>query len=707
MQKDRHPHKAPGSADLAQLFAAAVSAFQAGQYPEAHQLCAAVVERDKKNIAALHLLGVLEALRHRADDALRCFDRALRLGPRNADILADKGKVLSEAGRHQDALACYQESVSINPVHGIALLNQGCSLLALSRPAEALAIFDRLLNFAANFPPALKNRGVALKDLNRLGEAADSYRQALVLDPQDIEAWCNVGDVFLRLKRFDEALGAYDKALVLKPDLAEAWLGRGNVFNELKRYDEAFAAYDKAFAFKPELTGAEGIRLHAKMQICDWSNYDAECAHLTASIQSGHVAAPPFVMLSIPASSEDLLCCARLWVAENYPPSANPFWRGERYNHDRIRLGYLSADFRQHPVSILAAGLFESHDKSRFDVTAISTGPDDGSDMRQRLKGAFDRFVDAEKASDDQVAALIRELEIDVMVDLMGFTALSRPGVMARRGAPVQASYLGYAGTMGAGYVDYIIADRIVIPEEQRQYYSEKTVYLPDSFIGHDSKRTIAGRTPTRSECGLPRTGFVFCAFGNTYKIVPSVFDIWMRLLRRVQGSVLWLSGTNEGAIRNLQREAQNRGVDPARLVFAPRVPRNEDHLARYRLADLFLDMLPYNAHATASDALWAGLPVLTLRGEIFAGRVAASLLSAAGLPELITTVPDAYELMAIELATQPEKLGEIRRKLAANRLTTPLFDTRLFTRHIEAAYLAMIERHRAGLAPDHIVISN
>jgi predicted O-linked N-acetylglucosamine transferase (SPINDLY family) len=289
----------------------------------------------------------------------------------------------------------------------------------------------------------------------------------------------------------------------------------------------------------------------------------------------------------------------------------------------------------------------------------------------------------------------------------MGFTALSRPGVMARRGAPVQVSYLGYAGTMGTGYVDYIVADRIVIPEEQRQYYSEKTVYLPDSFIGHDSKRTIAGRTRTRSECGLPRTGFVFCAFGNTYKIVPSVFDIWMRLLSRVQGSVLWLSGTNEGAIRNLQREAQNRGVDPSRLVFAPRVPRNEDHLARYRLADLFLDMLPYNAHATASDALWAGLPVLTLRGEIFAGRVAASLLSAAGLPELITTVPDAYELVAIELATQPEKLGEIRRKLAANRLTTPLFDTRLFTRHIEAAYSAMIERHRAGLAPDHIVISN
>jgi predicted O-linked N-acetylglucosamine transferase (SPINDLY family) len=393
-----------------------------------------------------------------------------------------------------------------------------------------------------------------------------------------------------------------------------------------------------------------------------------------------------------------------LWVANNYPASAKQIWQGEKYNHDRIRVAYLSADFRQHAASFVMAGMFECHDRSRFEMTAISFGVDDGSEIRRRVKASFERFIDARLYSDEQIADLVRSLEIDIAVDLMGFTTDSRTGVFARRAAPVQAHYMGYPGTMGASYIDYIIGDRIVIPESERQHYSEKIVSLPNSYFVNDFRREVAERTFTRTELGLPSTGFVFCCFNSSHKITPSVFDRWMRILQQVEGSVLWLLQANAKAADNLRREARLRGVDPNRLVFAGRMPPSE-HLARHRAADLFLDTLPYNAHTTASDALWAGLPVLTCIGDTFVGRVAASLLQAICLPELITATLDHYERLALELATNPAKLSTIRSKLASNRLAAPLFDTQLFTRHIETAYAAMHERHQAGLPPRDIVV--
>jgi predicted O-linked N-acetylglucosamine transferase (SPINDLY family) len=433
------------------------------------------------------------------------------------------------------------------------------------------------------------------------------------------------------------------------------------------------------------------------MTLCDWTNFDTECANLISSVKNGKPNTWPFAFVAVSSSPGDQLQCAKLWVAEQFPQSQKVIWQGKPYAHDRIRIAYVSADFREHPVSFLIAGMLECHDRSRFDVAAVSLGPDDSSELSQRLKASFEHFIDARAFSDDQIANLIRSSEVDILVDLMGFTADSRMGIFARRPAPIQVSYLGYPGTTGAPYIDYILADRFVIPEAKRECYSENVVYLPDSFMANDSKRKISERLPRRSECNLPETGFVFCSFNNSYKIVPHVFDIWMRLLRKLDNSVLWLSNTNETAIRNLRREAESRGVDPGRLVFAQRVLLNEDHLARHQLADLFLDTLPYNAHTTASDALWAGLPVLTCPGQTFAGRVAASMLSAINLPELIATTPEAYEQMAIDLANDPEKLAVIKRTLAENRLTTPLFDTKLFTRHLEAAYTAICKRHQAG----------
>jgi predicted O-linked N-acetylglucosamine transferase (SPINDLY family) len=380
-------------------------------------------------------------------------------------------------------------------------------------------------------------------------------------------------------------------------------------------------------------------------------------------------------------------------------------WHGEAYAHDRIRIAYLSADFHSHATAALMAGVFESHDRTRFQTVAISFGPDDRSEMRARLMPAFERFVDVREKSDPEIATTLRQMEIDIAIDLKGYTQDSRPGILAHRPVPIQAGYLGFPGTMGADYIDYIIADAVVIPPEHESFYTEKVVRLPDTYQGNDSKRRIAERTPTRAEAGLPETGFVFCCFNNNFKILPDMFAIWMRLLACVEGSVLWLIEDNAAAARNLKREAVARGIAADRLVFAPRV--NLDvHLARHRLGDLFLDTLPYNAHTSASDALWAGLPVLTCLGTGFAGRVAASLLQAVGMPELVTQSLEAYESLALKLARDSGALDALKAKLARNRMTQPLFDTTRFTRNLEAAYLAMWERHRSGLPPAGFAVS-
>jgi predicted O-linked N-acetylglucosamine transferase (SPINDLY family) len=395
---------------------------------------------------------------------------------------------------------------------------------------------------------------------------------------------------------------------------------------------------------------------------------------------------------------------ARSWSAHQYPAAAQPIWAGERYRHERIRVAYLSGDFREHAISRLVAGLYESHDRMRFEILALSSGPSDGSDIRRRIEAAFDRFVDVTSYSEDQLAAFIRASEIDLLVDVAGYTAWARTRALARRPAPVQINYLGYPGTMGAPYVDYIVADAIIIPEEHKPFYSEKVVHLPHTYQPNDSKRVVPQRSFERTELGLPADSVVLCCFNNCYKITPPVFVSWMQILKGAANSVLWLFEENAIAPNNLKREAAARGIDPQRLIFAARMP-HDDHMARLRHADLFLDTAPYNAHTTASDALWMGLPLVTRIGDTFAGRVAASLLTAMGVPELVTSSVETYEALAIELAGNPERLAAIKRKLAANRRTAPLFDTTRYTRHVEAAYVAMYERWQAGLPPADIVV--
>jgi predicted O-linked N-acetylglucosamine transferase (SPINDLY family) len=539
---------------------------------------------------------------------------------------------------------------------------------------------------------ALLRNANSLLGLGRQREALDLYERYLKTTPQSAEAWHNRGTALAQMKRYAEALSCYDSALALCPGSAQTWNARGNLLFEERRYDEAPASYEKALELDPAVPYARGYRLLAKLWCCDWQGLEEEQEKIALGLKDGRRVIQPFGSLMLSREPAELAEAARIWMAGRHgaPP---PLWRDESYRHDRIRIAYLSGDFREHPVSYLMAGVFEHHDRDRFETMAISFGSDDKSEIRGRIAGAFEHFVDARGMNDFAIASLLRRHEVDIAIDLMGLTADCRGAILAHRPAPIQVNYLGFPGTMASAHMDYLIADEIAIPPEEHRHYSEKIVYLPGSYMANDSARPITVERPSRAAAGLPDHGFVFCSFNSAYKFRPSTFAIWMRLLSAVDGSVLWLPGANASVRANLIREARTRGVAAERIVFARHLESQADHLARISLADLFLDTLPCNAHTTAYDALWAGVPVLTCTGSTFPGRVAASLLHAMGLPELVTQSAADYEALALKLAREPQMLRTIRAKLAHNRNNCALFDTARFTRYLETAFTEMVER--------------
>ena len=721
-------HMAP-LADVTSVLHQALAFHQANLLEEAEQLYLKVLQGNSRNFDALHLLGVVYFQRGDHVGAIRQIDRALKINPKSAAAHSNLGNALKGLKRFKDAIKSYDKAISIKPDYFEAYSNRGDALNELKRFAEALSNCDRAIALKPDYAQAINNCGVALDGLKRFDEALKWYDAAIALKPDYAEAFNNRGDIFNKLtktdaaladfekavalnpdlaiafnnqgialqilKRFDGALASYDRAIALKADYAEAFSNRGKAFGELKRLDEGLADIERALALDPELNYIKGDYLHSMLHLCDWREFEQDCARLISAFKGSYVA-QPFTLLPVSAGPAVQRRCAELFIADRYPAAA-PLWRGELYAHERIRVGYVSGDLREHPVAVLAAGLFEHHDKSQFETIAISFGSFEPDRMTERLKGSFERFIDVRGKGDREIAALLRELEIDIAVDLNGFTGDARPNIFAARPAPVAVNYLGYAGTLGADYWDYIVADPFVIPAETQKQYAEQVVYLPGSFMSNDDGRKIAAATPSRAEAGLPVHGFVFCCFNNSYKFTPDAFEVWMRLLRQIEGSVLWLSASNPGAMQNLRGEAEKRGVSPERLIFAPRVASNEDHLARLRLGDLFLDTLYYNAHTTACDALWAGLPLITHPGETFASRVAGSLLTAVGLPELIAPSLGDYEALALKLAREPKLLSEMRQKLARNAKTHALFNTERFTRHMEAAYRTMWQRAQRG----------
>ena len=617
-----------------------------------------------------------------------------------------QGMAFHEQGQLAQAQVFYEQVLNIQPHHFDAI--HMCGVIACQQKKYQLGyeLISKAIHINnPNIATTYKNLGLVLQELRQLDAAIASYDRAIAIKPDYAEAHYNRGNALNELKQLVAAAASYDRAIAIMPYYADAYYNRGIVLQELKQLDTALQSYDKALQIRPDLEFLYGMRLHIKMQLCDWDKAETQFFELENKILHNEIATSPLPLFGIKDSLGLQRKSAELFSQHKFPVNPSLGLIAKRPVQQKIRIGYYSADFGEHPVSYLTAGLYESHDRSRFEIIAFSLGYHADSKMRKRLLLAFDQFIDVRDKSDGEVAQLSRDLAIDIAIDLGGHTKDSHTGIFACRAAPIQINYLGYSGTMGAEYIDYIIADHTLIPPECQSGYSEKIVYLPDSYMVNDRQRKISEIQFTRQDWDLPETGFVFCCFNNSYKITPVIFEIWMRILNAVEGSVLWLREDNPVASSNLKKEAERRGVNAERLVFAKRVESLADHLARHRQADLFIDTLPYNAHTTTSDALWAGLPVLTCRGESFASRVAASLLNAIHLPELITSTLDDYEQRAIELAKNPGKLAEIKQKLATNRLTTPLFDTQLFTQRLEAAYTQIYQRYQADLPPDHIDI--
>ncbi|HEY8253413.1 MAG TPA: tetratricopeptide repeat protein [Rhizomicrobium sp.] len=636
--------------DIDQLYGAALAAQKSGQEAEAERLYRRILEQASP-----------------------------------PEVLVNLGNLLARQTRREEALALYDRALAARPDFLEGLFNRAGLLLELKRPEEALENYERLVALRPELFVAWNNRGSALRALQRHEAALASFERAATLNPSHVNALINRAMALWDLRRLQEALAAADRALTVQPAHAEALYTRANILRDLGRMAEALAGYEQALAIQPAHLHALNGAAQAALALCDWAKVETLTPRLKQNAAAGPALIQPYVLLGYDDDPLLQRRCAENYVRRTVPPRATV--AGRRYTHDRIRLAYLSADFHQHPTAQLMAELFERHDRARFEVTAVSFGPDDGSPMRARLREAFDHFEDVRGKSDAEVAQWLTARETDIAVDLNGHTHGARTGIFAHRPAPVQVNYLVYPGTMGAPFIDAILADRIVLPLDQQAFCSEKIVHLPDCYQANDATRVLLP-APARAQAGLPAEGFVFCSLNNGWKITRPVFEIWMRLLAQIEGSLLWLlDGPHAG---NLRREASARGVEPSRLIFAPKLPPDR-HLARHQLADLFLDTLPYNAHTSCSDALWAGLPVITCYGKAFPGRVAASLLKAIDLPELVTTRLGDYEAKALELAKNPALLAATKQKLLRNRRATALYDSERFRRNIEAAYEKML----------------
>ena len=694
--------------DLKALAEQAVRIHQQGDFAGAEALYRQILDADPSLFGPHYYLGLMRMQQGRNEDAARFLQDALRISPDNASARYSLGIALMNLKQADQALAAFDAVMTTGAQDPRLFNHRGVALWNLKRPAEALASFERALALEPQSAESWGNRGLALRDLGRHAEALASFDRVLAIAPQSAAAWNSRGNVLRDMGRFDEAIESFGQAISLQPGYSEALNNRGYTWwSDKQHYAPALADLEQALALDPDHPYAAGEVLHLKMCVADWSDFDSRKAQLDADVRAGKRAARPFMYQAASDDPADLQSCSRIWARDMYlevPAAAHD--RTARRNAAKIRIGYVSGEFRQQATQILMAGLYEAHDKSRFELIALDNGINDHSPMRARLEKSFDQWIDISGLSDEGAAARIRAERIDILVNLNGYFGKLRMGVFARRPAPVQVNYLGFPATLGASYIDYIIADRIVIPQDEQRFYDEKVVTLPGSYQANDNKGRVLAPTPSRAEAGLPADGLVFCNFNNAYKLTPGTFAGWMHILKQVDGSLLWLLQSPAPFADNIRQAAQAQGVSGTRIFFAPDRAQ-ADHLARLGLADLFLDSLPYNAHTTASDALWAGLPVLTLRGKSFAGRVGASLLTAAGLPELITETQSDYEALALRLATDGAVLKGLRARLQQDRGTCELFDTDLFRRRLESAYEQMWRQWLAGDAPQAFAVKD
>lgn len=679
--------------------------YQSGNLLEAEACFQEVLKSQPHNPDLWRLLGIVATQQQHYSSAVERLKRSIELEPNVPKSYSTLGIVYLRQQKCPDAIECFQTAIQLQPDDASAHAQLGNVYQLQGQSDEAISAYRQALHLQPNLSSVRTKLGQIYKEQRKFPEAIASFQQVLQLQPDSHHVQYTLGNLYQQTDNLKAAVACYQRALKLQPDFFQACFNLGNAWKGLGRLEDVIVCYERAFHIAPENSDVLEEYVWGLREICCWDGIPALEQSLVAASQTDRWSAPPFPMLAIDDDPAVQLAVAKKFCTSVIEPSISPQWTFKPRNHDTIRLAYLSADYHEHPTAYLMAELFERHDRSRFELYAISFGQADCTPMRQRLERAFERFIDVRQLAPFEVAEYIHGLGIDILVDLKGYTKDSRPQILAYRPAPIQVNYLGYPSTMGAEFMDYILVDPFLVPPDQQPYFTEQLIHLPDCYQVNDSQRTIAVRTPSRQECCLPERGFVFCCFNNSHKLTPAFFDVWMRLLNAVPGSVLWLLGRNQLMEANLRKEAFTRDVNPDRLIFAP-LCKLPEHLARQRLADLFLDTSPCNAHTTTSDALWVGLPVLTCAGRIFAARVAGSLLHAIGLPELVTHSLEDYEALALKLATQPDELREIRSKLARNRAQKPLFDCDRFRRNIESAYTHMWSRWQQGEHPRAFTVS-
>lgn len=666
-------------------------AAQSGQLAVALQLISKAISINASNAPAHCNLGNVYLNLGDYESAINSYSMALSLKSSYEEAIYSRGLAQQKLGQFESAIRDYKKALEINSKHVGTLTNLGNVYQLQKKYDQAIENYGKAIALNLQVAEPFNNRGNLLHEQRRFQEALADFEKALSINPNYPEALSNRANTLFSLKQYDKALEGYNKAINLRPNYAEALHNRGNLYRELQHYELAMADYELALFIKPDYEYLKGVHFATKMNICDWRNLEAGWVDVCGDIEHSKKVIAPFMVIPISDSMDLQRKVAELWVNEKHPNQLVPEFKSKKGKDSKIIVGYFSADFHEHATMYLMAQLFEMHDKGRFEIIGFSFGPDKQDSMRQRAVAAFDRFYDVRDKTDQEIAEFSRDLGLDIAVDLKGFTLDARTGIFSHRAAPIQINYLGYPGTMGAEFIDYIIADRIIIPEHLQSKYSEKVLYLPDCYQVNDQTRKIASTQYTRESLGLPGTGFIYSSFNANYKITPTVFDSWMRILTRIDGSILWLFEDNKKSASNLKLEAEKRGVDPCRIYFAQRAPLSE-HLARQKVADLFLDTWPCNAHTTTSDALWAGLPVLTYAGEGFASRVAASLVSAVGLPEMVANSIQDFENLAVYFGGHPQELLAIRNKLKNNRLGSALFNSDIFTKNLESLYCSLMD---------------
>ena len=657
---------------------------------------------EKKNFDALFFLGVILINFKNYKKAIDLLEQVVLIKPDFADAYNNIGICLEKLNNLDGAIKNYNLAINNRPNFAEAHNNIGVVFQKLRNFDQAILQYKKAISYKNLYLEAYINLANLFKEIKQFEEAIKNYDLAINLNPKLAEVYNNKGNALKEIRNFEEAIKNYNLAINLNPNFAEAYFNVATALQDIKNFEKAVLYFEKALLLDEEIPFCKGYLLHAKMLCCNWSGLNELYNEIYNDVEKNRYSATPFGYQGICDDESNLQKCAQLYSSKRFPEIKNNLFSKKISKNKKIKIGYLCGEFREQATSILMTEVWEKHNKEDFEIVAFDSGWDDKSLRRNRIINAFDKFIDISKVSDLDAAKLIYKEQIDILINLNGFFGTGRPVVFSYRPAGIQINYLGFPGTIGSKYIDYILCDQTVVPLESKKFYNEKIIYLPNSYQANDTKRNISNKKFLREELSLPKESFVFCCFNNNYKITPNMFDVWIRLLKKIDNSVLWLIDGNSEATENLKKEAKIRNIDVSRLIFAKRM-KLEDHLARHKNADLFLDTLPYNAHTTASDSLWAGLPVLTCLGKAFPGRVAASLLKSLDLPELITYSENEYISKAEELALNPEKLMLIKNKLETNKFSQPLFNTELFCRSLENAFKIIFEKHSLGLETEDI----